>query len=141
MFKFRIINKTSEVLKVSGGWRIYKNFQYISEHVDTFDYKDEKKRDDEEIRVYKKYNVEFVNDNGYLMEKPKERVEVPANSVGYIIISRKYSPSITYNDLNIEFNFSGGSGEIYQEADMLFTAKNSNISSAILDKIINWFAQ
>ncbi|EGP4437090.1 hypothetical protein IZS05_004503, partial [Salmonella enterica subsp. enterica serovar Schwarzengrund] len=97
-------------------------------------YKDEKKRDDEEIRVYKKYNVEFVNDNGYLMEKPKERVEVPANSVGYIIISRKYSPSITYNDLNIEFNFSGGSGEIYQEADMLFTAKNSNISSAILDK-------
>ena len=134
MFKFRIINKTSEALKVSGGWRIYKNFQYISEHVDTFDYKDEKKREEEEIRVYKKYNVEFVSDNGYLMEKPKERVEVPANSVGYIIINRKYSPSITYNDLNIEFNFSGGSGEIYQEADMLFTAKNSNISSTILDK-------
>ena len=44
MFKFRIINKTSEVLKVSGGWRIYKNFQYISEHVDTFDYKDEKEK-------------------------------------------------------------------------------------------------
>lgn len=139
IFKFRVLNKTSNSLTVSGKWKIYKNFQFMSEHVDTFDYKDEKKRNEEELKVYKKYNVEFSDDNGFLMERMADKIEVPANSISYLIVKRKYTPELTYNDLNIEFTFSGGAGERFQEADMLFTAGRSSLSNKVLNK--KWFAQ
>lgn len=135
-YKFRVINKYSNPLIVNARYEINDSKSFWREITEVNNSLDKGSIKERELKVFGKYHVdtgdEYTNN---IFQAYDTKVIVAANSLGYLILSRKDYPYISLDDMNVSFELKiPNSNNQYQDLDVRFYSYKNILSNKLFDK-------